>query len=376
MPKSCTIPNCRFSSHFRGSRGVSHHTFPKDQKIAKRWIQFVRYTKRSFEPSPSTVICSKHFAPRCFQNLNYRGFLENSMGVRHYASLKPDAVPTILFAHKAEEAVLAEKDEPLREESDDLSILDNDDQSESGENFKEVTPWESKIEKEFKARKKSLHFVKLTDINAYITCFLCGGYMFNATTITECLHSFCRKCILQHFQKDNRCPTCDILIHESIPFNYIRQDGHLQIIINKLMPNMERMEKEGEKQFGDGQPELPPTTAPLNPAAEIVPVYSKTVSSSQISLQLDYLGASSECPPVTPLEKRFIRVSSQATIAHVQKFITHKLNLSDQFEVDIICGEEILQPAVILYNLKREVEKEQIVDNILVLSYSLGFTGS
>lgn len=78
------------------------------------------------------------------------------MGGRHYASLKPDAVPTILFAHKAEEVVLAEKDEPLREDSDGVFNLDNDDQSESSENFREVTPWESKIEKEFKARKKSL----------------------------------------------------------------------------------------------------------------------------------------------------------------------------------------------------------------------------
>lgn len=30
---------------------------------------------------------------------------------------------------------------------------------------------------------------KLTEVNDYLTCFLCKGYYIDATTIVECLHS-------------------------------------------------------------------------------------------------------------------------------------------------------------------------------------------
>ena len=31
--------------------------------------------------------------------------------------------------------------------------------------------------------------LKLTDINEHLLCVLCGGYLVDATTIVECLHS-------------------------------------------------------------------------------------------------------------------------------------------------------------------------------------------
>lgn len=31
--------------------------------------------------------------------------------------------------------------------------------------------------------------IKLWDINAHITCRLCEGYLIDATTVTECLHT-------------------------------------------------------------------------------------------------------------------------------------------------------------------------------------------
>ncbi len=31
--------------------------------------------------------------------------------------------------------------------------------------------------------------VQLSDVNAYISCVLCKGYLIDATTITECLHT-------------------------------------------------------------------------------------------------------------------------------------------------------------------------------------------
>ena len=39
---------------------------------------------------------------------------------------------------------------------------------------------------------KEINQIYLTDVNPYITCVLCKGYLVDATTITECLHT-CKK---------------------------------------------------------------------------------------------------------------------------------------------------------------------------------------
>uniref|UniRef100_A0A8C2NUK1 RING-type domain-containing protein n=1 Tax=Capra hircus TaxID=9925 RepID=A0A8C2NUK1_CAPHI len=43
--------------------------------------------------------------------------------------------------------------------------------------------------------------IKLWDINAHITCRLCGGYLIDATTVTECLHTFCRSCLVKYLEE-------------------------------------------------------------------------------------------------------------------------------------------------------------------------------
>ncbi|KAG7248882.1 hypothetical protein CRUP_037340, partial [Coryphaenoides rupestris] len=56
----------------------------------------------------------------------------------------------------------------------------------------------------------------------YIRCGLCCGFLIDATTITECLHTFCKSCIVKHFFYGNRCPTCSIVVHQTQPLYNIR----------------------------------------------------------------------------------------------------------------------------------------------------------
>uniref|UniRef100_A0A0L8H944 RING-type domain-containing protein n=1 Tax=Octopus bimaculoides TaxID=37653 RepID=A0A0L8H944_OCTBM len=64
--------------------------------------------------------------------------------------------------------------------------------------------------------------IRLKSVNVHITCTLCSGYLIDATTITECLHTFCKSCLVQYLDDNNTCPTCEIVIHQSHPLNYIR----------------------------------------------------------------------------------------------------------------------------------------------------------
>ncbi|XP_055503132.1 polycomb group RING finger protein 6 isoform X2 [Leucoraja erinacea] len=83
----------------------------------------------------------------------------------------------------------------------------------------------------------------LADVNPYILCPICGGYFIDATTITECLHTFCKSCIVKHFDYSNRCPKCNITVHQTQPLYNIRLDRKLQDIVYKLVPNLESSEK-------------------------------------------------------------------------------------------------------------------------------------
>ena len=38
---------------------------------------------------------------------------------------------------------------------------------------------------------------QLRSLNEMITCKICHGYLVDATTITECLHTFCKSCIVK-----------------------------------------------------------------------------------------------------------------------------------------------------------------------------------
>jgi hypothetical protein len=47
---------------------------------------------------------------------------------------------------------------------------------------------------------------KLRELNEMITCKICRGYLVDATTVTECLHTFCKSCIVKHLEDNNTCP--------------------------------------------------------------------------------------------------------------------------------------------------------------------------
>ena len=74
--------------------------------------------------------------------------------------------------------------------------------------------------------------VKVADLHKFITCRLCLGYLRDAHTIMECLHTFCKVCIVSHFRDDGAeehvCPVC----HERLganPFAVLLPDRTLQV---------------------------------------------------------------------------------------------------------------------------------------------------
>ncbi|XP_077057312.1 polycomb group RING finger protein 5-B isoform X2 [Siphateles boraxobius] len=91
------------------------------------------------------------------------------------------------------------------------------------------------------------HLVK--DFNHFITCYVCKGYLIKPTTVTECLHTFCKSCIVQHFEESNDCPKCGIQVHETNPLEMLRLDNTLEEVLFKLVPGLRKKEQQQEVEF-------------------------------------------------------------------------------------------------------------------------------
>ncbi|XP_061767457.1 polycomb group RING finger protein 5-B-like [Nerophis ophidion] len=193
------------------------------------------------------------------------------------------------------------------------------------------------------------HLVR--DFNRFITCCLCRGYLIKPTTVTECLHTFCKSCIVQHFEESNDCPKCGIQVHETNPLDMLRLDNTLEEIIFKLVPGLREKEEEQELEFW--------RTSQRNEnlqADSFVRVglpggdggdggdedYHR--SDPQIAICLDCLRNTAQTgeSTVTDLMKRFIRCSSRVTVGTIKKFLSLKLKLPSSYELDVLCNGEIM----------------------------------
>lgn len=89
----------------------------------------------------------------------------------------------------------------------------------------------------------------LRTLNEMITCKICHGYLIDATTVTECLHTFCKSCIVKHLEDSNVCPECEATIHQSHPLDYVAFDRTLQDLVYKIVPGLEQDEFKRERRF-------------------------------------------------------------------------------------------------------------------------------
>lgn len=189
--------------------------------------------------------------------------------------------------------------------------------------------------------------IKLKTLNSHITCKICRGYLIDATTVTECLHTFCKSCLVKHLEENNTCPTCQIVIHQSHPLQYISFDRTMQDIVYKLVPDLQDNEIKRERDFYRvrGLPcpkDIPPNAGELEeekiaPDAHAELDYHR--QDEQVNVCLECVSNN-----LKTLKRRFIRCSAQATITHLKKFIAKKvLNGTEKFrDIDILCNDELL----------------------------------
>jgi len=86
-------------------------------------------------------------------------------------------------------------------------------------------------------------------VRNHFCCPLCRGYFYDATTIAECLHTFCKSCIVKHFNQEKSCPVCGTRAHQTTPLVSLRPDRLLQDILHAIVPSVYEEEMALQKTF-------------------------------------------------------------------------------------------------------------------------------
>lgn len=177
--------------------------------------------------------------------------------------------------------------------------------------------------------------IKLKTLNPYIICNICKGYLIDATAITECLHTFCKSCLIKHLEANTNCPTCNIVIHHSYPRQYINFDRTMQDIVYKLVPGLLENEMKREQEFYQqrGLP-CPKEMLISEDSKEKTPEPDDENKEELISLCL-------ECSlNSVQMKNIFIRVPIKTTILYLKKFLAKKVFNNDN--IDIFCNCDVL----------------------------------
>lgn len=193
--------------------------------------------------------------------------------------------------------------------------------------------------------------IRIRDINPHIVCSLCAGYFIEATTITECLHTFCKSCVVKFLQNSKVCPQCSLKIHETQPLMNLKADRVMQDIVFKLVPGLYEDEEKRKQDFyksrglireqkeEDSNSSNRLSTVYTDPEAH----YFRNDEMVSFCLEKYQIGAEDVDGYHLPsLAYKFIRCSIRTCVFHVKQLLRNKLSIPEHLSLDIICGKRIL----------------------------------
>eukprot|EP01082_Thalassiosira_pseudonana_P000320 g126.t1 g126 contig1:300827-302255(-) len=267
---------------------------------------------------------------------------------------------------------------------------DNNDDDEQSTNSKEEP-----IDKEARPssiilRTAGASFVDfpVSNLRDHLICSLCKGYFRDPYTVADCLHSFCRSCLIAQFTVGrHRCPTCDISL-EPDPFREVLADRTLQEVVEKVFPWMQTKEEQDEKEFyasrgiklkpeyvvessrspdekgwGGGE------AAPDGKSSQTV-VPTQESMSDMLDLQLEPDESAPDAQSMPPLRNPTLRTSGRLKIVSVKKYLLQRLGLKNaKTSIEVLCNGDPMGNELSLIFILRT--RWLSPNNVLTLKYRL-----
>ncbi|XP_061095548.1 polycomb complex protein BMI-1-A [Conger conger] len=195
--------------------------------------------------------------------------------------------------------------------------------------------------------------IKITELNPHLMCVLCGGYFIDATTIIECLHSFCKMCIVRYLEASKYCPICDVQVHKTKPLLNIRSDKTLQDIVYKLVPGLFKNEMKRRRDFYAEHPSVDATNGSNEDRGEVADEDKRIITDDEIiSLSIEFFdqnriekqGSMDEKKKTKEeVNKRYLQCPAAMTVMHLRKFLRSKMDVPSTFQIEVMYEDEPLK---------------------------------
>ncbi|XP_062843607.1 polycomb complex protein BMI-1-B isoform X2 [Trichomycterus rosablanca] len=192
--------------------------------------------------------------------------------------------------------------------------------------------------------------IKITELNQHLMCVLCGGYFIDATTIVECLHSFCKMCIVRYLETSKYCPICDVQVHKTKPLLNIRSDKTLQDIVYKLVPGLFKNEMKRRRDFYAAHPV--DANGSNEDRGEVADEDKRIIADDEIiSLSIEFFdrnrcesgdGKDKESTKEMNV-KRYLQCPAAMTVMHIRKFLRSKMDIPCTFQIEVMYEDEPLK---------------------------------
>ncbi|XP_042570836.1 polycomb complex protein BMI-1-A [Cyprinus carpio] len=208
--------------------------------------------------------------------------------------------------------------------------------------------------------------IKITELNPHLMCVLCGGYFIDATTIIECLHSFCKMCIVRYLETSKYCPICDVQVHKTKPLLNIRSDKTLQDIVYKLVPGLFKNEMKRRRDFYAEHPSVDAANGSNEDRGEVADEDKRIITDDEIiSLSIEFFDQRYVIAYVCISEffcqciclccysfknvgkevnnKRYLQCPAAMTVMHLRKFLRSKMDIPPTFQIEVMYEDEPLK---------------------------------
>ncbi|XP_077992491.1 polycomb group RING finger protein 1-like [Glandiceps talaboti] len=197
--------------------------------------------------------------------------------------------------------------------------------------------------------EKEILTIKIRDVNPHIVCILCAGYFIDATTVTECLHTFCKSCIVKYLQTSKFCPMCNIKIHETQPLINLKSDRTMQDIVFKIVPRLYENEEDRKREFYKSRGlDKVQNQVQTSLSGKLDPTESHFYrNDEQVSMCLErhsslIVDDNEGKAYLKPLQRKYLRCSVRTCVSHIKKLLVKKLAIPKRLEVQVLCNDIVL----------------------------------
>jgi polycomb group RING finger protein 3 len=197
--------------------------------------------------------------------------------------------------------------------------------------------------------------VDLDRIHGFFTCGVCKGFFRDPHTISECVHTFCKSCVVRKLQESNMCPTCQC----KTTMNSVRPDHTIQSLFIKIFPEVEKQDEERERKWYEDNNIPMPEKQTLMPASTSgktsKPKPEKRQRSDQSGPSTNANGSSKDASKPAPrlrLEVRsesgdqdisdsYLEAASTTKVEKMRNYIARRLDIAPD-RVVLMCDGQVL----------------------------------